>query len=127
MLKNKSMEYIFGMITGISVSITFWACTNTDLIASNDASVESNTVQQVEITNWSDMPSGGTVTFPSSIDVHLKSVPIGGLDVDVDLKSWPNSDLDVDFPIGGLDVYVDGSILNPMYVKITDVPYNCCD
>ena len=125
MLKNKSIDYIFGMITGISVSITFWACTNTDLIASNDTSGESNAVQEVKITNWSSMPddfdcditntptvkissSGNDVdiAFPSSIDVHLKSVPSGGIDVDVDIDSWPILDLDV---------------------KVKDVPYGCCD
>ena len=137
MLKNKSIDYIFGMITGISVSITFWACTNTDLIASNDASVESNTVQQVEITNWSSMPdvkisssgnnvdignwssmpSGGTVTFPSSIDVHLKSVPSGGFDVDI--GSFPT------YPY--LPVDIKGFPINHLGVDIESVPYSCCN
>jgi len=31
MLKNKSIDYIFGMITGASLMLAFWACTNTPL------------------------------------------------------------------------------------------------
>jgi len=27
MLKNKSIDYIFGMITGASLMLAFWACT----------------------------------------------------------------------------------------------------
>ena len=48
MLKNKSIDYIFGMITGASLMIAFWACTS-NVTASN------GTVQQVEIVNtyWS--------------------------------------------------------------------------
>ena len=90
MLKNKSIDYIFGMITGASLMLAFWAWTNTDLIASNDTSNDTGNIQQVEITNWSSMPSGGNVTFPSSIDVNLKSFPIGGLDVNVDIESVPS-------------------------------------
>ena len=90
MIKNKSIDYIFGMITGASLMLAFWAWTNTDLIASNDTSNDTGNIQQVEITNWSSMPSGGNVTFPSSIDVNLKSFPIGGLDVDVDIESVPS-------------------------------------
>ena len=45
MIKNKSIDYIFGMITGASLMLVFWACTNTPLGAS-----ESD-VQQVEIVN----------------------------------------------------------------------------
>ena len=33
MLKNKSIDYIFGMITGASLMVAFWACTNTPLEA----------------------------------------------------------------------------------------------
>ena len=36
MLKNKSIDYIFGMITGVAVTITFWACTQNPLNASGD-------------------------------------------------------------------------------------------
>jgi len=28
MLKNKSIDYIFGMITGASLMVAFWVCTN---------------------------------------------------------------------------------------------------
>ena len=45
MLKNKSIDYIFGMITGASLMGAFWACTNTPLGASG------SDVQQVEIVN----------------------------------------------------------------------------
>ena len=45
MLKNKSIDYIFGMITGASLMVAFWACTNTPLGASG------SDVQQVEIVN----------------------------------------------------------------------------
>ena len=91
MLKNKSIDYIFGMITGISVSITFWACTNTDLIASND----TGSVQQVEITNWSSMPD----------------VKISSSDNDVDCN--------VDFP-SSMDVKVTNESWNPVYVTDVD-------
>jgi len=33
MLKNKSIDYIFGMITGASLMLAFWACTNNNLVA----------------------------------------------------------------------------------------------
>ena len=45
MLKRKSIDYIFGMITGASLMVAFWACTNTPLGASG------SDVQQVEIVN----------------------------------------------------------------------------
>ena len=44
MLKNKSIDYIFGMITGASLMLAFWAC-QTPL----DASV--STVQEVKVVN----------------------------------------------------------------------------
>ena len=47
MLKNKSIDYIFGMITGASLMVAFWACTNTPLGAS------SSTVQEVKVVNES--------------------------------------------------------------------------
>ena len=47
MLKKKSIDYIFGMITGASLMVAFWACTNTPLGASG------SDVQQVEVVNTS--------------------------------------------------------------------------
>ena len=47
MLKRKSIDYIFGMITGASLMVAFWACTQTPLGASG------STVQQVEVVNTS--------------------------------------------------------------------------
>ena len=44
-LKNKSIDYIFGMITGASLMRAFWAC------ASNDLAVTGSEVQQVETVN----------------------------------------------------------------------------
>ena len=45
MLKNKSIDYIFGMITGASLMVAFWACTQTPLGASG------STVQEVKVVN----------------------------------------------------------------------------
>ena len=52
MLKNKSIDYIFGMITGASFMLAFWACTNTPLGASG------STVQEVKVVNesWNPIP-----------------------------------------------------------------------
>ena len=52
MLKNKSIDYIFGMITGASLMLAFWACTNTPLGASG------STVQEVKVVNesWNPIP-----------------------------------------------------------------------
>ena len=47
MIKNKSIDYIFGMITGASLMLAFWACTNTPLGASG------STVQEVKVVNES--------------------------------------------------------------------------
>ena len=47
MLKRKSIDYIFGMITGASLMVAFWACTNTPLGASG------STVQEVKVVNES--------------------------------------------------------------------------
>ena len=47
MLKNKSIDYIFGMITGASLMLAFWACTNAPLGASG------STVQEVKVVNES--------------------------------------------------------------------------
>ena len=44
MLKNKSIDYIFGMITGASMMVAFWACTG-------NAVASGGEVQQVEIVN----------------------------------------------------------------------------
>ena len=33
MLKNKSIDYIFGMITGIALMLAVWSCSNTSLNA----------------------------------------------------------------------------------------------
>ena len=45
MLKNKSIDYIFGMITGASLMVAFWACTSNV--------TATGTVQQVEVVNES--------------------------------------------------------------------------
>ena len=45
MITNKSIDYIFGMITGASLMLSFWACTSNDLVAAGSE------VQQVEIVN----------------------------------------------------------------------------
>jgi hypothetical protein len=84
MLKNKSIDYILGMITGISVSITFWACTNTDLIASNDTSGESNAVQEVKITNWSSMPD---VSLDAIKSVFVQAQKVMDTDIPVIIPS----------------------------------------
>ena len=47
MIKKKSIDYIFGMITGASLMLVFWACTNTPLGASG------STVQEVKVVNES--------------------------------------------------------------------------
>ena len=45
MLKNKSIDYIFGMITGASLMLAFWACAYVPLGASR------TDVQKVEVVN----------------------------------------------------------------------------
>ncbi len=45
MLKNKSIDYIFGMITGASLMIAFWACAGNNLSAYND------NMQEVKVVN----------------------------------------------------------------------------
>ena len=47
MIKNKSIDYIFGMITGASLMLAFFACTQTPLGASEA------TIQEVKIVNES--------------------------------------------------------------------------
>ena len=46
-MRNKSLDYILGMITGASVMLAFWACTQTPLGASGAD------VQEVRIMNES--------------------------------------------------------------------------
>ena len=45
MVKQKSIDYILGMITGASLMLALWACTANDLIA------EGLDVQEVKIVN----------------------------------------------------------------------------
>ncbi len=45
MNKPKTTEYIMGMVTGASVMLALWACTNTPLQASSDD------VQEVRVVN----------------------------------------------------------------------------
>ena len=56
MLKKKSIDYIFGMITGASLMVAFWACTNTPLGASG------STVQEVKVVNESWNPVNVKIT-----------------------------------------------------------------
>ena len=44
MLKNKSIDYIFGMITGASLMLAFWAC-------SSPLDASGSTVQEVKVVN----------------------------------------------------------------------------
>ena len=48
MIKNKSIDYIFGMITGASLMLTFFVCTQAPL------RVSGSTVQEVKevIAGW---------------------------------------------------------------------------
>ena len=45
MLKNKSIDYIFGMITGASLMLALWSCTGNPLNASGYG------VQEVRVVN----------------------------------------------------------------------------
>ena len=45
MLKNKSLDYIFGMITGASLMLAIWGCTQTPLNATG------STIQEVKVVN----------------------------------------------------------------------------
>ena len=45
MVKQKSTDYILGMITGASLMLALWACTSNDLIA------DGLDVQEVKIVN----------------------------------------------------------------------------
>ena len=47
MLKRKSIDYIFGMITGASLMLAFWACAGNNLSAYND------NMQEVKVVNKS--------------------------------------------------------------------------
>ena len=44
MLKNKSIDYVFGMITGASLMLAFWACTE-------PVGASGSTTQDVRIVN----------------------------------------------------------------------------
>jgi|TARA_B110000116_G_scaffold83240_1_gene72532 hypothetical protein len=46
MIKKKSIDYIFGMITGASLMLAFWACTNTPLGASEATVQEDKMVNE---------------------------------------------------------------------------------
>ena len=130
-MKKKSMDYILGMITGVAVTITFWACTNTDLIASN----ETGAVQEVKITNWSEMPavdidnwssmpSQGNGTFPSSIDVNIKSFPTSD-DLYVKVESMPRVEFDSSAELRIRNGSVGSASV--LKVDVLDVPSGCCD
>ena len=54
MLKNKSIDYIFGMITGASLMLAFWACTS-------DVTASGSTIQAVRVVNESYSPVNVTV------------------------------------------------------------------
>ena len=45
-MKNKSIDYIFGMITGIAISIAVLACTNNSLNATYSEVLEVKVVNQ---------------------------------------------------------------------------------
>ena len=47
MKKQKSIDYILGMITGASLMLAFWACTSNELVA------YSSDVQEVKVVNQS--------------------------------------------------------------------------
>ena len=47
MVKEKSMDYILGIITGASLMIALWACTHNSLNAYSDD------VQEVKVVNYS--------------------------------------------------------------------------
>ena len=47
MLKNKSIDYIFGMITGASLMLAFWAC------AGNNLSADNSNMKEVKVVNKS--------------------------------------------------------------------------
>ena len=46
-MKNKSMEYILGMITGASIMLALWGCT------SNPLNANGSSVQEVRVVNES--------------------------------------------------------------------------
>ena len=47
MIKEKSIDYILGMVTGASLMIALWACT------SNPLNAYSENVQEVKVVNYS--------------------------------------------------------------------------
>ena len=124
MLKNKSIDYIFGMISGISISITFWACTNTDLIASNDTT--NNSAQQVKITNWDEMPSVRISSLGNTVDCVISGTPTVKLDsnvltgnLDVNVMNEPT------VKISSSDNTVKLSSIGNR-VDVIDMPFGCC-
>lgn len=48
MLKHKTTEYVFGVITGMSIMLAIWACTSNPLNASY-----TGNVQEVKVVNYS--------------------------------------------------------------------------
>ena len=44
-MKNKSMDYILGMITGASIMLALWGCT------SNPLNANGSSVQEVRVVN----------------------------------------------------------------------------
>ena len=52
MIKNKSIDYIFGMITGASLMIAFWACTSDVTAAGSDKiEIDSSEWNPVHVTS----------------------------------------------------------------------------
>ena len=47
MAKRKSIDYIFGMITGASLMLAFWACTGNDLVANTGSIQEVKLVYEL--------------------------------------------------------------------------------
>ena len=56
MVKQKSIDYILGMITGASLMLALWACTSNDLIAESIGtkgySSDNNRDSQYGTQNW---------------------------------------------------------------------------
>ncbi len=48
MKKTKTIEYLLGIITGMSIMLAIWACTTNPLNASG-----TGTVQEVKVVNYS--------------------------------------------------------------------------
>ena len=56
MVKQKSIDYILGMITGASLMLALWSCTSNDLVAS------TGSIQEVKVVNdsWDPIPITST-------------------------------------------------------------------